>query len=75
MKNFVSMIDCIMEPSLCCNENREFVQITMHCRINNRDFSTQRVESTDFLVSHFDLVFNHMRDSIKHKFLEEVQEY
>jgi len=72
MKNFMSRIECIVEPSLYYNNNKESVQITMRCRTNNREWSTSKIEHADFLSSHFDLIFDHMRKDIKDKFLEEV---
>lgn len=73
MKNFISRIECVVEPSLYHHEEGENVQITMRCRANDTEWSISRIEDKDFLKSNFDLVFDHMRDNIKYKFLSEVQ--
>jgi hypothetical protein len=73
MKNFISRIECVVEPSLYHNEEGENVQITMRCRANDTEWSISKIEDLDFLKSNFDLIFDHMRDSMKYKFLDEVQ--
>ena len=73
MKNFISRIECVVEPSLYFNKEGESVQITMRCRANDTEWSISKIEDKDFLKSNFDLIFDHMRDSMKYKFLEEVQ--
>ena len=70
MKNFISRIECVVEPTLWDGKH---VQITMRCRANNKEWGITEIEDPDFLRSHFDLIFDHMRDNIKYKFLEEVQ--
>lgn len=73
MKNFISRIECVVEPSLYHNEAGENVQISMRCRAGDTEWSISQVEDVDFLKSNFDLIFDHMRDSMKYKFLSEVQ--
>jgi hypothetical protein len=73
MKNFISKIECVVEPSLYFNKEGQSVQMTMRCRAHNTEWSISQIEDVDFLKSNFDLVFDHMRESIKHKFLKEVQ--
>jgi hypothetical protein len=73
MKNFISRIECIVEPDILCHNKGEGVQLKIRCTIGDTEISINRFEYTDFLVSHFDLVFDHMRDNIRYKFLKEVQ--
>lgn len=73
MENFISRIECVIEPSLYCNDNGESVQITMRCRAGDVEWGISQIENTDFLKSNFDLVFDHMRENVKYKFLAEVQ--
>ena len=74
MKNFISRIECVVEPSLYHNPKAgEAVQITMRCRAGDTEWSISQIENADFLKSNFDLVFDHMRESVKYKFLSEVQ--
>ena len=73
MKNFISRIECVIEPSLYFNKEGESVQISIRCRTNDKEWSVSKIEQKDFLRSHFDLIFDYMKSNIKHKFLEEVQ--
>ena len=73
MKNFISRIECVVEPDLLCYKGDSGIQIKMRCTIGDTEVSINRFEDTDFLVSHFDLIFDHMRENIKYKFLEEVK--
>ena len=73
MKNFISKIECVVEPSLYYNEKGESVQITMRCRANDTEWSISQIEDVDFLKSNFDLIFDHMRENMKYKFLDEVK--
>ena len=73
MKNFISRIECVVEPSLYSTGEWQKVQITMRCRLNDTEWSVSKIDDIDFLVSHFDLVFDYMREDIRHKFLSEVQ--
>lgn len=73
MKNFINRIECVVEPSLYFNKGREYVQMTVRCRTDDKEWSISEIENTDFLKSNFDLIFDSMRESIKYKFLEEVQ--
>ena len=74
MKNFINRIECVVEPSLYYSKGNEYIQITMRCRTNDKEWSISKIEEKDFLVSHFDLIFNYLKENIKYKFLEEVQE-
>ena len=74
MKNFISRIECVVEPSLYFNKEGQNVQMTMRCRAHNTEWSISKIEDKDFLKSNFDLIFDHMREDIKYKFLEEVRE-
>ena len=74
MKNFINRIECVVEPSLYFNKEGESVQMTMRCRTDDKEWSVTKIEEKDFLASHFDLIFHHLKDNIKYKFLEEVQE-
>jgi hypothetical protein len=73
MKNFINRIECVVEPDLLCYKRDSGIQIKMRCIIGDTEVSINRFEDTDFLVSHFDLVFDHMRENIRYKFLEEVK--
>ena len=72
MKNFISRIECVVEPAICFNDSGKALQITMRCRTDNKEWSITKIEDTDFMVSHFDLIFDHMREDIRHSFLKEV---
>lgn len=72
MKNFMSRIECVIEPSLYYHKGNPTVQMTMRCRTNDKEWSITEIEDLDFMESHFDLIFNHMKENIKYKFLEEV---
>lgn len=73
MKNLISRIECVVEPSLYFNGKGESIQLTMRCRIDDKEWSISKIEDVDFMISNFDLIFNHMRDSVKYKFLDEIQ--
>jgi hypothetical protein len=72
MKNFISKIECVVEPSLYYPKGFQTVQITMRCRTDDKEWSITKIEDIDFMESHFDLIFNHMKENMKYKFLEEV---
>ena len=74
MKNFISRIECVVEPPLYFNGEGESIQITMRCRLDDAEWSVSKIEDVDFMASNFDLIFDHMRDSIRYKFLDEVKE-
>lgn len=74
MENFISRIECVVEPSLYFNKEGQSVQMTVRCRAGDTEWSISKIEDLDFLKSNFDLIFDHMRDSIKYKFLDEVKE-
>ena len=74
MKNFISRIECVVEPSLYYNNHGETIQITMRCRTDGKEWSISKIEDLDFMESHFDLIFNHMRENMKYKFLEEIKD-
>jgi hypothetical protein len=73
MKNFMDRIECIIEPEMnYCNG--EAVRITMMCRSDGKEFRVSKIENMDFLRSHFDFIFDHMRETIKDRFLAEVDD-
>jgi len=72
MKNFISRIECVVEPNLYFNKEGESVQISIRCRIDDKEWGITKIEEKDFLCSHFDLIFDHMKNNIKYKYLEEV---
>ena len=74
MENFISRIECVVEPSLYPNRNGETIQITMRCRTDDREWSIAKIEDLDFMKSHFDLIFDHMRENMRIKYLAEVKE-
>jgi len=62
MKNFMTSIECVVEPELIfCKERGETVRIEVKCRSFGKDWSLTRIEEADFLRSYFDLVFDSMR--------------
>ena len=74
MKNFISRIECVVEPSLYFNKRGQTVQMTMRCRIDDTEWSISKIEDLDFMRSYFDLIFDHMKEDIKYKFLAEIKD-
>jgi hypothetical protein len=73
MKNFIDRIECVVEPSLYFHREGESVQIRIRCVTDDKEYRVSRVEPKDFLRSHFDVVFDYMREELKHGLLEEVK--
>ena len=68
----MSKIECIIEPELYCSKNGETVRVNMRCRLGDDEFDINRIENVDFMRSNFDLIFDHMREDIRYKFIKEV---
>ncbi len=73
MKNFISRIECVVEPSLYNNKEGESVQINVRCRAGDLEWNITKIEPKDFLMSNLDLVFDYLKEEIKHALLNKAK--
>jgi hypothetical protein len=74
MKRFIGRIECVIEPSAHKGDYGESVQVIIRCRKNDLEWSLSKIESADFLSSHFDMIFDYMKEELKCRLLEEVED-
>ena len=71
MENFPSLIEFRFEPDLTVlQDGGEVVRLTMTVSMNGRQCSVSNIKKFDFMLSHFDIVWDNFKHALK-KLLEE----
>jgi hypothetical protein len=73
MKNFVDRIEFIIEPWAYKLDDGygEIVQLRIKCIKNGRKYSKTEIKDADFFKSHYDIVIDYIKESLKEFVLSE----
>jgi hypothetical protein len=74
MRNFIERIECVIEPNSFYPSDGS-IELRMRMRSFGKECGTIKIEHADFMKSHFDLVFDHLKEELKKEFLKGVDQY